>query len=48
MHGDGWDPGVERTRGGPQMSNKRSTVFEASKEGNVGAAEREYLSNLDR
>uniref|UniRef100_A0A494G9L0 Uncharacterized protein n=1 Tax=Solanum lycopersicum TaxID=4081 RepID=A0A494G9L0_SOLLC len=48
VHGDGWDPGVERTRGGPQMSNKRSTVFEASKEGNVGAAEREYLSNLDR
>jgi hypothetical protein len=47
VHGDGWDPGVERTRGGPS-SGKRATVLEASVEKDVSDEERAYLANLDR
>ncbi|WWD18988.1 hypothetical protein CI109_103445 [Kwoniella shandongensis] len=47
VHGDGWDPGVERTRGGPS-TGKRATVFEASKTGDVGEQERQFLASLDR
>jgi len=47
VHGDGWDPGVERTRGGPQ-SGKRATMFEADTNGDVGEKEREFLASLDR
>ena len=47
VHGDGWDPGVERTRGGPSVG-KRATVLEANKIGDVGEAERGFLANLDR
>ena len=47
VHGDGWDPGVERTRGGPSQG-QRATVYEASKAGPVGESERGFLSSLDR
>ena len=47
VHGDGWDPGVERTRGGPQ-AGKRATMYEAHVNGDVGETEREYLASLDR
>ncbi|WVQ99910.1 hypothetical protein IAU59_007053 [Kwoniella sp. CBS 9459] len=47
VHGDGWDPGVERTRGGPG-SSKRATVYPASKAGDIGEQERQYLASLDR
>lgn len=47
VHGDGWDPGVERTRGGPSHT-KRATLFDASRDRDVGEKEREYLASLDR
>jgi len=47
VHGDGWDPGVERTRGGPQVG-KRATMLEANKDGDIGEKEREFLASLDR
>ncbi|OCF37837.1 GTPase activating protein [Kwoniella heveanensis BCC8398] len=47
VHGDGWDPGVERTRGGPGMG-KRATVYPASKAGDIGEQEKQYLASLDR
>ncbi|ORY35439.1 putative GTPase activating protein [Naematelia encephala] len=47
VHGDGWDPGVERTRGGPQ-AGKRVTMQPALKQGDVGEKEREFLVSLDR
>jgi hypothetical protein len=47
VHGDGWDPGVERTRGGP-ASGKRATMFEAGIESDLGEKERDYLTHLDR
>lgn len=46
VHGDGWDAGVERTRGGP--SNSRATMLEPDKDRDLGAKEREFLANLDR
>lgn len=46
VHGDGWDPGVERTRGGP--SHKRSTMLEADKDRDLTSKERDFLANLDR
>lgn len=46
VHGDGWDAGVERTRGGP--SGQRATMLEADKDRDLGAKEREFLANLDR
>ncbi|WVR07432.1 hypothetical protein IAU60_004473 [Kwoniella sp. DSM 27419] len=49
VHGDGWDPGVERTRGGPAtINNKRATVYPSSKVGDIGQQERQFLANLDR
>ncbi|KAK8854863.1 hypothetical protein IAR55_003602 [Kwoniella newhampshirensis] len=47
VHGDGWDAGVERTRGGPS-TGKRATVFPASKAGDIGEQERQFLTSLDR
>lgn len=47
VHGDGWEPGVERTRGGPSQG-KRATIFEAEKSREVGEAERDFLASLDR
>lgn len=47
VHGDGWEAGVERTRGGPSQG-KRNTVFEATKQRDVGEAERQFLASLDR
>lgn len=47
VHGDGWDPGVERTRGGPSQG-KRATMFEANKTATVGESEKEFLASLDR
>lgn len=48
VYGDGWDQGVERTRGGPGgPSSKRATMF-APERGNLGPQERQYLSSLDR
>lgn len=47
VHGDGWDAGVERTRGGPSVG-KRATIFPFQKAGDVGSKEREFLSSLDR
>lgn len=48
VHGDGWDQGVERTRGGPTMADKRMTVFPPSKNGDIGEKERRFLASLDR
>ncbi|OXG16931.1 GTPase activating protein [Cryptococcus neoformans Tu401-1] len=48
VHGDGWDQGVERTRGGPTMADKRMTVFPPSKNGDIGEKERQFLASLDR
>ncbi|WWC90808.1 uncharacterized protein L201_005745 [Kwoniella dendrophila CBS 6074] len=49
VHGDGWDQGVERTRGGPSMSSgKRATVYPATKSSDIGEQERQYLASLDR
>lgn len=48
VHGDGWDQGVERTRGGPTMADKRVTVFPAAKAGDIGEKERQFLASLDR
>ncbi|WVQ81932.1 hypothetical protein IAT38_004059 [Cryptococcus sp. DSM 104549] len=48
VHGDGWDAGVERTRGGPTPASKRATVFPASKSGDIGQQERQFLASLDR
>ena len=47
VHGDGWEAGVERTRGGPSTS-KRSTVMEPDRERVVSDKEREFLASLDR
>ncbi|WRT68299.1 uncharacterized protein IL334_005275 [Kwoniella shivajii] len=47
VHGDGWDPGVERTRGGPGMG-KRATVYPATKAGDIGEQEKQFLASLDR
>lgn len=46
VHGDGWDAGVERTRGGP--SNSRATMLEPDKDRDLGPKEKEFLANLDR
>lgn len=48
VHGDGWDQGVERTRGGSTMADKRMTVFPAAKTGDIGEKERQFLASLDR
>ncbi|WWC63189.1 uncharacterized protein I303_105789 [Kwoniella dejecticola CBS 10117] len=49
VHGDGWDQGVERTRGGPSIvSGKRATVYPATKTGDIGEQERQFLASLDR
>jgi hypothetical protein len=48
VHGDGWEAGVERTRGGPSSAGKRATVMEPSKGTNLGEDEREFLASLDR
>ncbi|WWC71665.1 uncharacterized protein I206_105623 [Kwoniella pini CBS 10737] len=49
VHGDGWDQGVERTRGGPAIvSGKRATVYPAAKSGDIGEQERQFLASLDR
>ncbi|TYJ56104.1 hypothetical protein B9479_003214 [Cryptococcus floricola] len=48
VHGDGWDQGVERTRGGPATLNKRATMLFATKSGDLGEKEKQYLSSLDR
>ncbi|EIW67373.1 hypothetical protein TREMEDRAFT_13152, partial [Tremella mesenterica DSM 1558] len=47
VHGDGWDAGVERTRGGPS-TGKRATMFVATKGMDIGENEREFLASLDR
>ncbi|ORX38596.1 rab-GTPase-TBC domain-domain-containing protein [Kockovaella imperatae] len=47
VHGDGWDPGVERTRGGPNAA-KRVTIDMPVRGGNFGQSERQFLSSLDR
>ncbi|KAI9637330.1 rab-GTPase-TBC domain-containing protein [Dioszegia hungarica] len=47
VHGDGYLPGVERTRGGPNVG-KRATMMEAQKGEAVGEKERGFLSSLDR
>lgn len=48
VFGDGWDPGVERTRGGPSMASKRQTVLEPRRGSEVGDKEKSYLASLDR
>ncbi|ODO06655.1 hypothetical protein I350_04013 [Cryptococcus amylolentus CBS 6273] len=48
VHGDGWDQGVERTRGGPAMLNHRATMLFATKSGDLPEKEKQYLSSLDR
>lgn len=48
VHGDGWDSGVERTRGGPSNASKRSTVNEPDRDKEVGEKERKFLASLDR
>ena len=48
VHGDGWDAGVERTRGGPSNASKRSTVDELDRDREVGEKERKFLASLDR
>ncbi|WVQ68224.1 uncharacterized protein L199_006431 [Kwoniella botswanensis] len=49
VHGDGWDQGIERTRGGPSVgSGKRATVYPATKSGDIGEQERQFLASLDR
>lgn len=45
---DGFGPGIERTRGGPQMAARRHTVYPATKSGDIGEKERQFLANLDR
>ena len=46
VYGDGWDPGVERTRGGPSQG-RRATLHAANYLG-VDEKEKAYLANLDR
>ena len=48
VHGDGWEAGVERTRGGPSNASKRSTVNEPDQDKEVGEKERKFLASLDR
>jgi hypothetical protein len=48
VHGDGWEAGVERTRGGPSNASKRSTVNEPDRDREVGETERKFLASLDR
>jgi hypothetical protein len=48
VHGDGWEAGVERTRGGPSNASKRSTVNEPDRDREVGEKERKFLASLDR
>jgi hypothetical protein len=48
VHGDGWEAGVERTRGGPSSASKRATVSEAERDRQVSDKEREFLASLDR
>ncbi|WVN90220.1 uncharacterized protein L203_105456 [Cryptococcus depauperatus CBS 7841] len=48
VHGDGWDQGVERTRGGPPTTGKRITVHAATKMRDIGEHERRFLAGLDR
>ncbi|WVW85735.1 hypothetical protein I302_107773 [Kwoniella bestiolae CBS 10118] len=49
VHGDGWDQGIERTRGGPSIgAGKRATVYPATKTGDIGEQERQFLASLDR
>ena len=47
VHGDGWDPGIERTRGGPSAT-KRNTLALPLRGGDVNPKEREFLHSLDR
>lgn len=49
MYGDGWDQGVERTRGGIGPPDKRATVmFEPERSADLEPKEKSYLSRLDR
>jgi hypothetical protein len=48
VHGDGWEAGVERTRGGPSTASKRSTIHDAERDRAVSAKEKEFLASLDR
>jgi hypothetical protein len=48
VYGDGWEAGVERTRGGPSKASKRATVFEEDREREVSDKERQFLASLDR
>jgi hypothetical protein len=48
VFGDGWDEGVERTRGGASNTTSRMTMVFPSKDSVMTDSEREYISSLDR
>lgn len=48
MFGDGWDEGVERTRGGVGSSNTRITMVFPDKDAAMTDSERKFISSLDR
>lgn len=48
VYGDGWDEGVERTRGGMTQQSGRVTMVFPSAEGGLLEQEQKFLSSLDR
>lgn len=48
VYGDGWDEGVERTRGGMASRPRRVTMVFPTNEGGIPEKEQQFLSSLDR